>query len=42
MKQVYSYQEISPLFESGKGIKFTHPLKVLVTAARKQDSTLFM
>jgi hypothetical protein len=39
MKQVYRYTEIADLFEQGKVIKFTHPLNVLVTAAKKQDST---
>ena len=38
MKHVYSYQEIATLFEQGRVIKFIHPLKVLVTAAKKQDS----
>jgi hypothetical protein len=39
MKQIYSYQEVATPFEQGRVIKFTHPLKVLVTAAKKQDST---
>jgi hypothetical protein len=38
MKQVYRYTEIADLFEQGKVIKFTHPLNVLVTAARKQEN----
>jgi hypothetical protein len=38
MKQVYSYNELKPLFESGKIIKFTYPLQAIVTAARKQEN----
>ncbi len=39
MKQVYSYTEIADLFEQGKAVKFTYPLKVLVTAAKKQEGS---